>query len=127
MLLGVSSAALVSLFALLFHDYRTDHFVSAGIVCLTTGLLHSIPIAALIWLILRRGFALDPLSAGVAGGSLAGLGGVMMLELHCNNFETLHVLLWHTGVLAVSGIGGAILGSLVTRHRRLRKYANTQA
>lgn len=42
-LLGIGSLALAGLFALLFRDYQTDHFVSAGIVCLITGVLHAIP------------------------------------------------------------------------------------
>jgi hypothetical protein len=41
---------------------------------------------------------------------LAGLAGVTMLELHCSNFEALHVLVWHTLVVPVSGAIGAILG-----------------
>jgi len=119
-LLGVSCAGLISVFALLFHDYRSEHFVSAGVICLITGLLHSIPIAALSWLILRRGFAVDPSSAATAGGTLAGLGGLMMLELHCANLETLHVMVWHTAVVAVSGGCGALVGMLIGRYRRGR-------
>ena len=118
MLLGVSCACLISVFALLFHEYRSEHFVSAGVICLTTGLLHSIPIAALTWLILRRGFPVDPSSTAMAGGTLAGLGGLMMLELHCANFEALHVMVWHTAVVAVSGGCGALVGMLIARYRR---------
>jgi hypothetical protein len=43
------------------------------------------------------------------GGTLAGLAGVTMLELHCANFEALHVMLWHTAVIPVSGAAGALL------------------
>jgi hypothetical protein len=34
---------------------------------------------------------------------LAGLAGVLMLELHCPDFETWHVIVWHTLVIPVSG------------------------
>lgn len=108
-LLGLGCLALLGLFAVLFRDYRTDHFVSAGIACLLTGLLHAIPTGLVSWWLLRRGFAVNSVAAGLAGGTLAGLAGVMMLELHCANFQALHVLLWHTAVVPVSGAAGALL------------------
>jgi hypothetical protein len=102
--------ALLAVFALLFRNYRTEHFVSAGIACLVTGLLLAIPAALLSWLLMRRGFAVNSVSAGLVGGALAGLCGVTMLELHCANFQALHVLVWHTAVVSVSAAAGALLG-----------------
>jgi hypothetical protein len=118
-LLGIGSLALLGLFAVLFRDYRTDHFVTAGIVCLMTGLLHAVPTGLVSWWLLRRGFAVNSVAAGLAGGTLAGLAGVTMLELHCANFQALHVLLWHTAVVPVSGAVGALLA----RALRLRADA----
>jgi hypothetical protein len=108
-LLGIGSVALLALFALLFHDYQTDHFVSIGIVCLVTGLLHAIPTALASWLLLRRGFAVNTVAAGLVGGTLAGLAGVTMLELHCPNFQALHLLVWHTAVVPLSAAAGAFV------------------
>ncbi len=108
-LLTIGSAALLGVFALVFRDYRTDHFISAGVACLLTGLLLAIPAAFLSWLLLRRGFAVNSLAAGLAGGGLAGLSGVTMLELHCANFQALHVLVWHTAVVPVSAAAGALV------------------
>jgi hypothetical protein len=108
-LLGMGSVVLVGVFALLFRDYRTDHFFSAGIVCLLTGLLHAIPAGLLSWLVLRRGFAVNLVSAGLVAGTLAGLAGVGMLELHCPNFQATHVLVWHTAVVPASGAMGALV------------------
>ena len=109
MLLMVAIAALLFAFALLFHDYHTSHFVSAGIVCLVRGFLHAIPAGLLGWLLLRRGFALNPVVAGMVGGTLAGLARVAMLELYCNNFQALHILVWHTAVVpAAAGAGTAV-------------------
>jgi hypothetical protein len=105
----VGSVALLAVFAVLFHDYRTDHFVSQGVACLTAGLLVAIPAALGSWLLLRRGFAVNPPGAGLVAGTLAGLAGVTMLELHCANFQALHVLLWHTAVMPISGAAGALL------------------
>jgi hypothetical protein len=108
-LLGLGSAALLGVFALLFHDYQIDHFVSIGIVCLLTGLLHAVPAMLLSWLLLRRGFAVNSISAGLAAGTLGGLAGVGVLELHCPNFQAAHILVWHTAVVPLSGAVGALL------------------
>jgi len=108
-LLLIVTLAMLGVFAGLFHDYQTSHFISAGIICLLTGLLHAIPTALLGWWVLRRGFAVDSVAAGLVGGTLAGLAGLTMLELHCPNFEALHILIWHTAVVPVSGAAGALL------------------
>jgi hypothetical protein len=115
MLAATGSVALIAVFALLFHDYGTGRFVPQGLTCLTAGLLHAIPAAVGGWLILRRGFAVNAPAAGLAGGVLAGLAGVSMLELHCANFEAPHVMLWHTAVLPLSGAAGALLGWVLRR------------
>jgi hypothetical protein len=114
----IGSAALVAVFALVFSDYHTDHFIAAGLACLGTGLLFAIPAALLGCLLLRRGYAVNPVAAGLAGGTLAGLCGVTMLELHCANFQAWHVLVWHTAVLPVSAAVGALVGYVV----RLRAH-----
>jgi hypothetical protein len=109
-LLAVAGLGLAAVLALCFREYQTTYFMHAGLVCLAIGLLHAIPAGLLSWLVLRRGFAVDPVSAGLAAGTLAGLAGVGMLELHCSNFQTAHVLVWHLGVLLVSGGLGALCG-----------------
>ncbi|HMD70104.1 MAG TPA: NrsF family protein [Bryobacteraceae bacterium] len=112
-LLGAGSLALLAVFAVLFRDYRTERFVSQGAACLTAGLLHAIPAALASWLFLRRGFAVNSVATGLAAGTLAGLAGVTMLELHCANFQALHVMLWHTAVMPISGAAGALLAWLL--------------
>lgn len=107
--LALSSVALLAVFAYLFRDYHTDHFVPAGIACLLTGLLHAIPADLLCWLLLSRGFAVNRVSAGLVSGTLAGLAGVGMLELHCPSFQATHILVWHTAVVPVSAALSAML------------------
>jgi hypothetical protein len=109
-LVAAFSVALAVVFGLLFDDYRTENFVSAGLTCLCTGVLHAIPAALLAWWVLRGGCALDSVSAGLAVGALAGLAGLAVLELHCANFEAMHVLVWHTLVVPVSAGCGALIG-----------------
>lgn len=111
-LLGVSSLALLGIFAILFHDYATRRFVPQGLVCLKAGLLLAIPAGVAAWVILRRGFAVNRVGAGLVTGTLAGLAGIAMLELHCPNFEALHVMVWHTAVVPIAGAAGAAMGWL---------------
>jgi hypothetical protein len=114
-LLGVSVFGLLAIFGVIFRNYQTQHFLSAGLNCLEIGLLDAIPAAILGWLILRRGFAVNAVASGLVGGTLAGLAGVAMLELHCPNFQAMHVLIWHTSVIPVSAAAGAFLGWLFAR------------
>jgi hypothetical protein len=116
--LTIGIAILLGVFAWVFRDYRTDHFIEAGIACLGMGLLLAVPAALLSWLLLRRGFAVNCVAAGLAGGTLAGLCGVTLLELHCPNFQAAHVLVWHTGVVPVSAAVGALVGWLTNRRPR---------
>ncbi len=125
-LLGFSSAALLVVFAFLFRNYQTDHFFSIGIVCLFTGLLHAVPVSLLGWLLLRRGFALNSVSAGLAAGTLGGLGGVAMLELHCPNFQAAHILVWHTAVVPLSGAVGALVAWALRFRARMQSARDSK-
>jgi hypothetical protein len=107
--LVAGTVALLALYAVLFRNYHTDHFLSAGIACLDAGLLLALPTALVGWLLLRRGFAVHAIAAGLMAGALGGLAGTTMLELRCPNFQALHVLVWHTAVVPL----GAALGSVV--------------
>jgi hypothetical protein len=117
-LLGWSCVAMLAVFGLLFRDYATHNFFSIGIACLVAGLLHAIPAGLLSWLVLRRGFAVDAVKAGLAAGLVGGLAGIGMLELHCPNFEVTHLLVWHTAVIPVSGALGAGVGWLLRARSR---------
>jgi hypothetical protein len=110
-LVAVTGLCLAAVLAACFRDYQTTDFIHAGLVCLGIGLLQAIPAGLLSWLLLRRGFATDTVSTGLAAGALAGLAGVGMLELHCPNFQAAHLLVWHLGVLLASAGLGALCGS----------------
>lgn len=110
-LLTISGAVLLGvIFALVFPDYHMEEFLRQGVKCLAAGLGYAVPAAGLTWLLLRRGYAVNPAAAGLARGTLAGLAGVTMLELHCPNFEAPHVVVWHLAVLAISAAVGAWMG-----------------
>jgi hypothetical protein len=110
--LAASTAGLLAAFAFLLRDYATPNFVPQGIRCLVAGLVCAIPTAAILYLFLRRGFVLDWPSAGLALGTLAGLSGVAMLEMHCPILQAPHVMFWHVAVVPLAGTGGWLLGVL---------------
>lgn len=114
-LLGITVLGMLAIFAVLFRDYQTHHFIAAGLVCLAVGLLHAIPTAFLGWLVLRRGFAVNSVTSGLVAGTLAGLAGLAMLELHCPNFEAPHILVWHLAVVPVSAAVGALMGKILVK------------
>ena len=107
--------ALAATFAAVFRDYSMDDFVPEGMVCFEAGLLVAIPAAALVWLVLRRGFTLDRPQSGASAGALGGLAGVLMLELHCPNLALPHVAVWHVAVIPASALAGWLVGAIVPR------------
>jgi len=111
--LAIGVLAPLAVFALLFQDYNFQEFVPEGIRCLLAGLACAIPAALLIFLLLRRGFILDYRAAGLAAGTLAGLAGIGMLELHCPILKAPHIMFWHVAVVWISGIGGWVVGWIV--------------
>jgi hypothetical protein len=110
-LLLIVLVAWIALDAVLFHDYQMDAFVRQGIPCLRAGLIVAVPTGVASWLVLRRGFAVSAAAAGLAAGTLAGLAGLIMLEIHCPNLHAMHVMVWHTAVIPIS----ALVGTLLTR------------
>jgi len=114
-LLLIGGLVLLGVFALLFRDYHTVHFWSAGFVCLVTGILHAVPVGLIGWFLLRRGVALNRVAAGFAAGAFAGLAGIAVLELHCVNFQAFHILIWHTAVIPVSAVIGALIARVLPR------------
>lgn len=120
-LFAVVGLCLATVLAMCFRNYQTTHFWHAGFVCLGVGALHAIPAGLMSWWLLRKGFAVDPVSAGLAAGTAAGLAGVGMLELHCPNFQAAHVLVWHVGVLVVSAGLGVLCGRRAIASRTARR------
>jgi hypothetical protein len=114
-LLAISVLVLLALFVSLFQAGNMSRFIPKGIACLEIGLLVAIPTALASWLILRRGFAVNARAAGLATGTLGGLAGVIALELHCPNFGVLHVAIWHTAVIPISALAGALAGHFFAR------------
>jgi hypothetical protein len=115
MLLLVVIAIWIALDAVLFRDYDLGRFVPEGMACLRAGLLIAAPTGVASWLALRRGFAVNRVGAGLAAGTLAGLAGLLMLEIHCPNFRAPHVMVWHTAVVPISALAGALVARIEPR------------
>lgn len=105
----------IALAAIFFRNYELGAFVPQGVNCLRAGLLIAVPTGAGSWLMLRRGFAVSPAGAGIAAGTLAGLAGLLMLEIHCPIFRAPHIMVWHTAVVPVSAVTGGLLAKIATR------------
>ena len=106
-------ACLPAMASAIFRGYSTVNLVPEGFPCLRAGLLVALPTGILITWILRRGFVLDWSAAGLAGGVLAGLTGLGMLEVHCPNLKAIHIMVWHLGVVVVSAALGSAMGRIV--------------
>jgi hypothetical protein len=111
-ILPAAFIAIEGVFALLFHDRRLTGFVATGVPCLQAGVVCAIPAGVLIWLLVRRGFVVAPVSTGAAAGALAGCAGLGMLELHCSILMFPHIAVWHAGVLLLGVAAGALIGRL---------------
>lgn len=117
-LLALICAVVILLFAGIFVHYGSVRFVPQGLICLKAGLIHAAVAALIMGLVLRRCYAVDPKAAGTVIGTLAGFAGVIMLELHCTDFQAQHVLVWHTAVLPCSALLGRVVGGTMTRWTR---------
>ncbi len=113
--LAGSSFGVVLAFSLLFRHHGMADFIHAGVPCLATGVCFSAATALLIAVLVRRGFVLDKPGAGMAVGTLAGLAGLCLLELHCGNLSAVHLIVWHAAVLSVSGSIGWLIGRTAER------------
>jgi hypothetical protein len=118
LLFALTFAVPEAVFLILFHDYSLGRFVHWGTGCLRAGLLCAIPVALVVWFIVRRGYVLRPVSTGAAIGCIAGLAGLTALEIHCPILTIPHVAVWHAAVVLVCAAAGALAGLAARRHTR---------
>jgi hypothetical protein len=97
-------------FLAVFQNYDASHFMHAGLLCLGLGSAFAVPTTWLTWQLMKRGFVVEPVMAGVLAGLVGGLAGLCMLEVHCPLLTVPHVGFWHVAVVVVSLAFGACLG-----------------
>ncbi len=119
-LLAAIGGSLVAILAALFQPHAEATFIATGLVCLEIGIGCAVPAALLFRLALRRGAILDPRRAGATAGALAGLSGLLVLEIICPNLNRYHILVWHVGAVVVSIAAAFSIAALVDRARRNR-------
>ena len=113
-----SLGTIVTICAILFRPHHETAFVPTGLMCLRIGIECAIPAALLLWLALRRGAVLSPVATGVTAGALAGLAGLIVLEIFCPNLNRNHILVWHVGAFLASVLGGTVIGALAELLRK---------
>lgn len=106
---------LAVLFAALFPYHEERSFWLHAWRCLRVGLAAGALGAALFWFVLRHGAVLHRRTSGALAGLLGGLTGAAILEVHCPNFNSAHILAGHWGAAALCAGLGWLAGALADR------------
>jgi hypothetical protein len=109
MVMGLSALTLVAL-AAVFQVKAEPRFLKSGLICARAGMPFAVPAAILFVVLLKRGAVLSFRRAGMLAGMLAGLVSMAVLEIHCPNFDLLHVVTWHFGIVLGGALAGYALG-----------------
>lgn len=80
-----------------------------GAECLAGGSAASLLVFALLAAWLRRGAPTSPERAGLVAGVAAGAFGIFAASLHCADNDIVHIGLWHSAAVAVTGLAGRAL------------------
>jgi hypothetical protein len=105
--------ALLVAVVLLFGYRWSPNFWPRAFACWEIGVACAALSAPLFWLVLRRGFSLNPVSQGAMTGLLAGFVGVTVLEIHCPNLDRMHIADGHLGAALTAVLVGAALSAIV--------------
>ena len=108
---SVIAVALIA--SLLFRNFGLDHFVSFGIPCLRFGCVSAALFGGITTILLRRGYVTDIGATALLISYFAGFSGVAALSLHCQLQNASHIIVWHLGAMAVSGLSGVAIGAIV--------------
>jgi len=101
---------------ILFFGYRwSPPFWPRVFFCWEVGIACAAISAPLFWLVLRRGFSLNPVSQGAMTGLAAGLVGVTVLEIHCPNLDRMHIADGHLGAALTAVLAGAALSAILVK------------
>jgi len=103
--------------ALLPWEYDPDGFTEFGTNCAKYGLMYSAAAIALTWMIIRRGYFLQPGWSGALAGLASGSVALVVLEAYCPLVERSHVLAWHGSVVLVSVLLSSIVAYLASKRK----------
>jgi hypothetical protein len=109
----ILSVALVGLYALSLWGFAIPSEpvpIALGGVCLLLTLgMGTVLFAAFVWS-RRDSDPVNPRATGAAAGATAGAWASVLIELHCDHAEFLHVTLGHVAPVFVLGAVGAVIG-----------------
>jgi hypothetical protein len=91
---------------LLFPLADTTHFLLGGVRCLGAGLAVASLAAACAWLIVKRGYVLNPGLTGLVIGGLGGVVAAASLQAFCPDQNAVHLAVWHSATLLAAMFGG---------------------
>lgn len=112
---AVLAAIVAAPLAMMPFEYDPATFVMYGKSCASHGLLYAVLAAIPIWLVVRRGYFVQPAWAGALTGLAAGLTALTILELYCPLTESTHVLVWHAGVVVAAVAMAAALAWIAAK------------
>lgn len=110
--------------ALMPLEFDAADFSVFGLKCAEYGLFYSLLAAIPIWLLIRKGYFVQPGWAGALTGLVCGICATVALELYCPLIERAHVLVWHGGVVVVAVMAAAMIAYFTAR---LRGHADSRA
>ncbi len=91
---------------------------SGGVVCMQNEVTFALPALIVTFWLVSRALPLRPSVAGVLGGAGTGLVADAINHLICPMSDLHHVVVWHTGAVAVLALVGWLAGTLWERVRR---------
>ena len=103
--------------ALLPWEYDADGFTEFGTNCAKYGMMYSAAAIALTWLVIRRGYFLQPGWSGALAGLASGSVALVVLEAYCPLVERSHVLAWHGSVVLISVLLSSIVAYLASKRK----------
>ena len=112
LLIGASIVTIALAGSVMFPSVVPDQFVRRGIPCLRFGCICAVLFGILAGLLLRSGYVTDRWRTALVVSCFAGFSGVAVLALHCPILNTLHIVVWHLGTVAVSALVGLAIMAL---------------
>lgn len=110
-LAAVFAAAVGTMFP--WEDLR--EVAAGGWQCTYHGAVLAAPVGVAMLLLALRGAPLCPRTLGATVGAVAGLAGLIILELSCRVQSAGHIILWHGGVVALAVLTGYLAGVVAER------------
>lgn len=117
---GVAVHAAVTLLTWFGRGMPPGAFPPAGLMCLPFETAIGVPALAIALLLVARAYAVRPRWAGLLGGSGSGLLADGVWHMVCPLADLPHLLLVHTGAVAVLALAGWLAGVVAERVRIVR-------